>query len=291
MVRLTWVRETMEHTDSEKPETKPIPQKKRWFRVPRFWMLAAISFVAFLAFVVWMRIDAQFPNTLYSAGIWVGFVDIPADPAFIEAGLWDKMWDSVNQWDSLGSRLVFFATLAGLAILGAVGSVLRLYFTGSQKRCSRMQFFAASFLVSIWVTLWLLYPRLEWWAIQKRVNAVLPRFETAAQSLKQKWPENKEVVPEFGKVLSVPDEYPNLLLRQNQFDGEARYPMNEGFGFGIEKSNEGIMRFELDGALNCRLEKHTRSSSPISHTNSFGIDRVLVKSVSLGNFWYLVMYR
>lgn len=257
---------------------------RRWLRVPGFYTAATISFVTLAMLVAWIRIDAQFPLTLWAVRIQFGLESVPEDPASVE--MVRDMWESVKQWGRLGTRVLIFEALVASGLIAAAISLLRLRFTAQWPRRAIPRIVVASALMLSWISLWMLYPRFEWWAIQQRVKGVLPQFKRASDVLAKRWPRKGETVPALG---TVPEKYPNILLLSDVIRGTS-YPMHEGLGILVEKFHDGTLRFELIGAMDCRVEKHPANGSPSSFKNSFGTRFGLEKSVSLGNGWYLAKY-
>lgn len=265
----------------------PLTRCRRWLRLPGFWVAAASSFVALAAFVLWVRVDAQLPTTLYTIRVSLGLETIDAEPAFVELGFLNLMWKSVTSWNRLGSRRALFVALSFVAIMSSAIALFRCYFTGDKRRWSILRLAVASLIAAAWITLWVCYGQIEWWAIRQRARSALPRFEAAAAALRERWPSESQTVPELGDVLVAPDKYPGLLFLINR----RPFPMQEGFGMTIERSEAGTIRFSLAGSLDCQLEHHLPGSAPRSYTDVFGNRSEMRDAVSCSESWYLVRYK
>jgi len=271
----------------ENPTAEPKPDSNRrrwprWLYLPSFAFCCSTTLLACIAYLGWIVIDAQYPTTVYVVRLHVGLEQVDADPAFVAAGFWDMMWDGVRSWDSLGPRLLFFAVLAITAVVSSVLMLVQFLRRGTIR-----QMLLIVFVMSAWLSLWVSYGQLHEWTVLRRARIALPRFESAAISLSQHWPRENGALPEAGSFYTYPDKHPNLLL----LHGRRGYPIREDFGYQIERSEQGAIRFKLSGAFDCQIECHPPGSKPASYTTSFDSTMTLREAIQLNDEgWYLVRY-
>jgi hypothetical protein len=249
----------------------------RWVRLPPFGLAYAISAGTLVLLVVWIVVDASFPAALAVAqeSVGVGPLLVPGD-----------MWmDSVN----LAGRKMALWMLFVLAILSWACIVLRMFVGKNRGGRSLRGWMLVTLLVALWLGAGTSYERLQWWGMQQRLRAALPRFQKTAYVLLTEWPTDG-TLPELGGYFVRPTMYPDLLIQWPPSWGEA-FPMTETIAFTVSRSKEGALRFDLEPANDCRLEYHPPGSVPVSHMGPWGRDRYeLIKAAELKGPWYLARY-
>ena len=220
--------------------------------------------------------------TVFVVRYSVGLQQLYPDPSAVAYGLWDMMWDGVRSWDSLGPCLLLFALLT---ITAAIGSLLMLL--QFLRRATIRRMLLIVLVMCAWLSLFASYHQLNEWAVLRRANSALPRFELAANSLSDQWPTENGTLPEAGTFYAYPDKHPNLLL----LHGRKGYPIREDFGHIIERSELGAIRFDLSGATDCQIEFHPDRSKPNSYSTKLsGSTMTLSEAFQLNEHWYLVRY-
>jgi hypothetical protein len=253
-----------------------------WLRLPPFRLAWSLCAFVLIAFAAWPVMDAQFAMTRYAARQFAGLHRVEADPAFVAAGFWDEMWRSVRRWDRLGSRLLLFFSMCFVGVAGTIILAVHL-----RRHPTRRRFLTVACLLAASIAIWSSFARIEQSAIQWHAIRALPRFKSAATSLRKKWPTEAGKLSEAGDYFAYPEKRPNLLLLRR----DAGYPMAEDFGRIVERSESGAIMFTLSGAVNYRLEIHPPGSEPGSFTDSFGKVCVILEAVPLPEAgWYLVRY-
>ncbi|PQO46082.1 hypothetical protein C5Y93_10930 [Blastopirellula marina] len=253
-----------------------------WMRLPSFKFCCVTTLLVCLAYLVWIIMDAQYQQTVFVMRYSTGLLQLDPSPAMVGTGMWDMMWDGVRSWDSLGPRLLLFYLLAIVAVLSSLLMLVQF-----AHRATIRGMLMVVLVLSVWLSLWVSYDQLNEWAALRRVNIALPRFEAVAKSLSQQWPTENGTLPEAGQFYADPAKRPNLLLLR----GREGYPAHEDFGFIIERSDLGAIRFELSGAIGCNIEFHPDGSRPTSYsTRLSGSKATMREAIPLKEHWYLVRY-
>lgn len=245
-------------------------QWARWMRLQSFAFCCCTALLVCVVFVGWVIIDAQYPLT---AGTFLRYT--------VKAPYPGKIWDSVLSWDYLGPRLLLITILTLAAIASSVLTILHML----RRTTIRRMMLTVSVLCA-WLSLWASYGRLYEWAAMRRMRSALPRFELAADFLSQHWPTEDGSVPEVG-AYHAPDRCPNVLLVPKP----GRYSIREDFGYQINRSDNGAIRFRLLDSPHRQIEFHPEGSKPTSHScplsgNAMTID----EAIRLKNHWYFVRY-
>ncbi len=270
-------------TADRSQESQPATRWWRsWLRLPSFAVACSITIFVWLAYLCWLILDAQYQMTLFVVRFHVGLEQLDPHPLVVAYGFWDMMWDGVRSWGSLGPRLLLFAVLA---IAAAASSLLMV--VQFMRRATIRRWLVVVFVISAWLSFWVSYGQLHQWAVLRRAEIALPRFKSTAISLSQHWPTENGTLPEAGVFYAYPDKHPNLLL----LHGRRGYPVREDFGYQIERSEHGAIRFNLSGATDCQIEFHPNGSEAASYTTSLDSRMTLRQAIPLGgNQWYLVRY-
>lgn len=252
--------------------------------VQQSWRLRIPSFPSFafcfwtnvlvvLFYITWNIVDAQYHMTLYAVRCHIG---LKRNAAF------DSMWILVSSWGSLGPRILLFAILVVIAVASSLAMILRLVPRATVRRMLMLVL-----VICTWLSLFVSYRPIHEWAVLRRARIALPRFEAAAHVLSRHWPTKDGVLPGAGAFYAYPEDHPDILL----LHGNPRYPVRESFGYRIERSDDGTIRFSLYGAIDRQVEFHPGGSRPASYKSSLGDDMTLQEAVRLdGNHWYLVRY-
>lgn len=254
----------------------------RWVCLPSFALCCLTTLLVCVAHLGWIVIDAQYPHTVFWMQIQVGLQRPDVHPSVVAYGFWDIMWDGVRGWDSLGPRMLLFAVSAITAVASFVLMLLQFL-----RRATIRRMLLIVLGLCAWLSLWVSYDKLSKWAVLRRARNALPRFEAAAEPLSQHWPTTHGTLPEAGAFWAYPDKRPNLLLLR----ARAGNPLCEDFGYKIERSDQGAIRFNLSGATDCEIEFHPNGSKPSSHSSRLGASTVFLREATLlKENWYLVRY-
>jgi hypothetical protein len=215
--------------------------------------------------------------------------------------LWDPSFpllarlltDNFFRWTSLmsnpptlGRQLDCLMLLVVVSFLSSIGIFLTL-FAGSQRHRSLRTWFAFTFLVAAWLTLFVAWPEIAWQGQRLRVWTRLDGIQRVATELQNNWPTRDGEMPEVGAFMAYPQDNPRTLM----ILAESQPPTNPRFS-AIERSDDGTLRFELSGdETGSWLELHPSGSTPESFTGGLENSYSRAKSSPLGNGWYLVRYR
>lgn len=243
-----------------------------------------IAVVALAAFFFWPVFDASYCYAEYLAKVNLGLETLRGHPAADAAGITDRILNRAKEWNALGSR-VWLLYLLSCAALAA--TVLLLSLCIRHKSSSRVTAVAA--IAICWLALFGTRSAVERWSARRNAFRLLPRVETVAAALAAHWPTSKgpvAVTPEL-RVIVDRDRHPNALIVL----GRKAYPLREDFGFLIERTEKGVLRFSLAGEINYRIEFHPSGSPPLAYRDAFGHSSPTVTDiVPLKEFWYLVRY-
>ena len=257
--------------------------RRKWRPVLSFGTAIGLLLLICAVLVVWPVVDAQYRTALYWFRVNVGLESIEVDPLARELGLWDRMVRASWQWDWLGSRMILLSTLSVLAIAAVVLSLVHV-----ARRPTRRRAILFSLAGVAWFCLWACHGILLDCTVIRHARLALPRFKAAAIPLFGQWPSQGGVLPEAGQFGVVPGRNPNIILIRNR----AQYPCHEDFGSIVERSDAGVLRFDLNAAFDGEIECHPRGSVPRSHRTWSGQESILVESVQLDNDgWYFARYR
>ena len=143
-------------------------------RLPSLFVSAAISASLLIVFVGWILLDSSFKSLLYVVSIDLGLRSSYGGSLAVEHG-----------WHMLGSRLLVFLTLAGLAIASTAYVGLRL-FIGKPNGRPIASLLVTAAVVGGWVGLFVGYDSVSWWGFRFRLWRQLPQFENIASKLAEK---------------------------------------------------------------------------------------------------------
>jgi hypothetical protein len=238
---------------------------------------------ALVVLFAWPISDASYRYASWLAEIDVGLQRItPADPVVDQIGITSTMLNVANQWDQLGPRVALLFVLYSAACVAIVVMVVF-----AARHTSKNRVAAVIGVALCWIALWGTRSRVEHWSDRRRASILLPQAETAAAALFEHWPTKRSLVPPDLTVVVDPTLHPNDLVVM----GRKSYPMVEDFGYLIERSPGGAIRFSLSGAYDCRLQCHPAGSQPGPYVNGFGNPSGPPSEiVPLKEHWYFVRY-
>jgi hypothetical protein len=248
-----------------------------------FWAAAAVATAALSALFVWPIADASYRYARWLAEIDLGLQRItPADPVVDQIGITSTMLNVANQWDQLGPRVALLFVIYSAACTALIVMVVFAARGRSKNRVS-----AVIGIVLCGIIVWNTRSKVEHWSDQRRASCLLPQAETAAAALLEHWPTKRSLVRPDLKVIVDPTRHPNDLVVL----GRKSYPIAEDFGYLIERSPDGAIRFSLSGAYDCDLEYHPAGSQPGPYVNGFGNPSGPPSEVvPLKEHWYFVRY-
>ena len=248
-----------------------------------FWVAAAVAAAVLLVLFAWPIADASYRYASWLAKADLGLERVtPADPVVDKLGITARMLKVANLWDRLGCRVTLLYVLYSAACAATVATVV---FAAWHK--SKIRIAAVIGVVLCWIALFGTRSWVEDWSDRRRASNLLPQAETAAAALAKHWPTKSGLVPPDLKVALEATRHPNDLVVL----GRKSYPMVEDFGYLIERSPDGAIRFSLSGAYDCQLEYHPDGAQPGPYVNGFGNrsgppgEIVPVKA-----HWYFVRY-
>jgi hypothetical protein len=249
-------------------------------------LFAAALSVAVLSLIVlfaWPIFDASYRYASWLAKVDLGLEKVAATDPTADAvfGLTDTMLSSANRSDQLGSRVVLLYVLFCLGL----GATLALI-VGCVRSKSITRKVAAAAVVGGWIALDASQSAVEEWSTRRHVEQFLPRAEAAAALLQAHWPTRSGNIGPRLRVI-VSDRHPNALF----VEGRRAYPVDEDFGYLIERSIDRTFRFKLSGAYDCNLEWHPPGSIPTAYVDALGMQSTpAVRATQLKDGWYLVRY-
>jgi hypothetical protein len=264
-----------------KPEQHREIQPREPFRGSRcYWSAAAVAALALSALFVWPTVDASYRFARYVAKVDLRLERITAaDPAADSAGITDTMMSRANRWGQLGSRVELLYLLYSVAF---AATVVMLIYCVRAKSIGR--FTALLGIVVCWLVLFSSHSQVEHWSARQQASRILPQIETAAAALTAHWPtKNGHVAPDLDVLV---DTHRNVLI----VVGRKSYPIREDFGYLIERSANGTLRFSLSGAFDCNVEFHPTGSRPGAYVNGYGNPLEATEITRLKEHWYLVRY-
>lgn len=240
-------------------------------------MCCAATLVVLASYLLWMHLDAQYSVVLHLAKWQLGLLAYENNPSV------DFVMKLTRARDSLGPRLVLFGALALIATLAAIGAMLHFARHGTIRRM-----LAIVCVASIWLAFWSSFDRLHECAVVRHARRELPRFRAVAVELSHHWPTEHGTLDDAGKFYAYPDEHPDLLALYQR----RGYPRRLGFGHLIERSDEGALRFTVNGPSEYQIEFHPGGSEPKSYTNGLESPLTMRAAIPLGeDGWWLVRYR
>ncbi len=176
----------------------------------------------------WPIADASYRYARHLAKIGLGLERVtPTDPVADQVGITSTMLAVANQPDQLGRRIMLLYVLYCAASAATAAMVV---FAARHKSKNRVA--AVICVVLCWMALWGTGSRVEDWSDRRRASSLLPQAETAAAALLEHWPAKRGLVPPDLKVIVDPTRHPNDLVAL----GRKSYPMDEDFGYLIERS-------------------------------------------------------
>ena len=275
-------------SDPKLSAPKELARKTRrwWLRWPSFRVSAGILFFCLALLVMWIVVDSQFRTAFFFWQIGIGVIRVEdvVDPAVFVFDAWDPIWEGVTKWEYLGSRLFLFTVLTIVSVISAATVLIRAVISW-RKPGRRQRLLVVVSLLAAWAAVFVGYDQLIWWSGQHQARSALPRFETAATELRRKWPTEKGSLPEAGDYLA-PKQYPSVLL----LISDKGNTCHETFGYQVESTEHGGLRFMLNGNCDCNLEYHTPGHRPQSYKGWAGQTSAVRRVVELKPNWYLVQY-
>ena len=184
----------------------------------------------------------------------------PADPVVDKVGITATMLKVANQSDSRGRHVTLLYALYSSACAATFAMVIFAAWHKSNNRVA-----ALIGVVLCWIAIWGTRSPVEHWSDRRRAASLLPQAKTAAAALAEHWPTKSGLVPPDLKVAVDASRHPNDLV----VFGRHSYPMIEDFGYLIERSPSGAIRFALSGNDDCQLEYHPAGSQPSPYVNGF----------------------
>jgi hypothetical protein len=193
-----------------------------------------------------------------------------------------KLWYS---WYSFGEQIVLLGlVLAAGTLIVALGSLL----VGASRFRTLRWWLLFVALVSGWLGLWAGWPEVYWRGQQRRVGNGLDAVARFARDLQSNWPRDDGEIAGAGAFLAYPKGAPATLL----FLGEAAVPDSTIRLSAIERTGEGILRFELAaGETGAWLERHSDETRPDSFVGGLETNYTLSRIKRLAPNWFLVRYR
>jgi hypothetical protein len=264
------------------PEQQPeTAQHKPTRQITYFWGAMTVAALSITALFVWPTIDASYRYARWLAQVDLGLETVKGASPAEELGLTKEMLRVANGWDALGLRVTLLLLLYSIALAATVSMLVSCI-----RWRSSIRVIAVLGICSCWLCLLGTYTWVERWSIRHHASGILPQVEIAAAALKAQWPtKNGTIAPDLHVLVS--DEHPNLLFVM----GRKAYPIREDFGYLIDRSENGAIRFKLKGAFDCNLEFHPPGSEPKIYLDGFGNESSTVReSTELKKQWFLVQY-
>jgi hypothetical protein len=243
----------------------------------------SVAVVSLIVLFAWPIFDASYRYASWLAKVDLGLekiaaVDPTADAVF---GLTDTMLSSANRWDQLRSRVILLYVL----FCCGLGATLAMM-VGCLRSKSLFRKLAAAVVVGGWIAFFASQSAAEEWSTRRHVERFLPRAEAAAALLQAHWPTRSGHVGPGLRVI-VSDRHPNALF----VEVRGSYPIDEDFGYLIERSADRTIRFKLSGAYDCNFEWHPPGSIPTASVDALGMQSMpVVRATRLREGWYLVRY-
>ncbi|MBI1246494.1 hypothetical protein GC197_01460 [bacterium] len=139
-----------------------------------------------------------------------------------------------------------------------------------------------------WLGLLTSWDELIWTGKQMRIDSHVAAFEPIARDLRQHWPKADGQNKQLGPFMAYPGDGPKtliLLTKPKIADSGPSFS-------SVERSDAGGVRFQLSGdERGVWLEWHPAKEEPASFTGGLLEPHNLVRSVALGDGWYLVRYQ
>jgi hypothetical protein len=229
----------------------------------RLTLATLTTFLCLGSIFCWSALDAGFRSTVWIAKVNLRLERIVcADPALDEAlGISRQMVAMANEWDRLGCRV---AVLYALLLIAAVATGLLLY--EGLRVVSSGRILLLVCVAASWTALFATRSAVDQWALNRQVRSVLPQFEAAATVLARSWPTESQSIPPGISFLVSPKTHPNVLIVR----GCEPYPVQEGFGYLIQRSSNEVIRFSLKGAHDGMVEYHPEGTRPAPYRSAFG---------------------
>ena len=234
------------------------------------WLMNAALLVAAFGWIYWFGESRDVIERLrYRLGV--------ADP---------KSWLVVRDPSRLGIGVTIGTVAVIVAIITLAVIFGSLFFGGRRFQTLRM-WLVLTALVCGWLGLAVSWPDIYWRGQQARADVVLPAAESFARELNAYWPHEDGELPGVGGFQAYPFGEPSMLMTF----GDAHFPDSELRFPSIERSGDGVLRFELaDGEGGAWLEWRRDDSEPHSFKGGLETNYELTRVARLAPGWFLVRY-
>jgi hypothetical protein len=139
-----------------------------------------------------------------------------------------------------------------------------------------------------WLGLVVGWQSVYWFGQQQRMKAVVPAATELVEKLKINWPSADSALPSIGPFLAYPLNGPTALLPLS----EATFPKSGARFSAVERTGDGVMRFELAGSeAGAWLEWRGDGSEPAAFVGGLSTEYVVAQVARLAPEWFLVRYR
>ncbi len=247
--------------------------------MPSFNLAYLLSLTVLVLFILWIFIDCSFR--------WVPWIIIRD---FRLLFLDDPNLKEMHQWNIHGFRLLIFVVLAlvGLTSTGIV--FIRIIFGTETERSIKSMLFATA-LIAFWLSLFMSYDRLWWFAFKYRILRYHDAMKKSVAYLSDHWPTENVVLPGLGSYVVAKQEADLLYIDGSSSNGLTDFV--ESFD-RIGKNNKGEYHFAVGSFPGWWIHFLKEGRTPKSHTRDvMGIEFTweVQKYEELSENWYLVYYK
>lgn len=164
---------------------------------------------------------------------------------------------------------------------------LRTLLARSDRRMTLRRLLFTTALIAAWCGLVVSYERIAWEGKRIRTQPRLSALDRLAERLQRDWPTKDGEIEGLGPFTAYPFSRPSLLLLLTPYplDGTSTVIV------AIERSNEGVLRFQLGGRDGGDwVEWHRAGRLPQSFSGGLSDHHGLKQYARLRDTWYLVRY-
>ncbi|MBA2118006.1 hypothetical protein [Bremerella alba] len=235
------------------------------------WLINAAILLLLAGWIVW---DARFSSTWDHLEFQLGWTEDGSDL--------DEFANSLAaQWKIF---VLGFMVIVGAVSLGMLTFGITMGSRGHRALSSWMVFLS---LACCWLGLMNSWDELIWAGKRLRIDSHVAAFQSIAQSLNQDWPKVDGQRESLGPFMAYPSGKAKTLILLTTPPMAQTGPTFSS----IERSDAGGIRFQLSGSeRGAWLEWHPSGDQPESFVGGLLEPHHLMRSVSLGEGWFLVSY-
>jgi hypothetical protein len=253
-----------------------LPATSWWSRVAFGVLTSAwlVNAMLLIGMVAWMYFDGRSSNA----------IDVLQENVGRRTEALDSMTRSAQSTSNAVVVLVAASAVAGCTLL----TMLVGLFVGPRRFRSIRAWLLFTMLVGGWLGTVIAGPEIYWLGQQRRMARVLAPVESVAQQLDANWPVEDGDMPGIGPYLAYPKGAPTLVLPLKWIS----FPNTDLRFAAVERSNNGVVRFELTGSESgAWLEWRADDRPPQPFKSGLEMRYNVSRQQRLAPHWYLVHYR